>query len=212
MNQKKITIIDYKLGNLFSVKRACEINGYEVLIASSATDIEESNAIILPGVGAFGQAMGNLKRLDLVSPLVDHVLANKSIFGICLGLQLMFDESEEFGSSKGLGLLRGSIKRIPVKGSPVPQIGWNRIYPPEDRLNTWSNTPLKTTMIASWMYFVHSFYVDNTDSLDALCTTDYCGFKYTSAVSRKRIFGTQFHPEKSPSAGLKIFGKWLEKN
>jgi glutamine amidotransferase len=212
MKQKAITIIDYELGNLFSVKRACDMEGCQVSIARRAIDIENANAIILPGVGAFGQAMENLNRLDLISPLVDHVAAGKPLFGICLGLQLMFDESEEFGSPKGLGFLRGSVKRIPVKESPVPQIGWNKIYVPRELPNLWLNTPLEETGSGSWMYFVHSFYVNNFDNNDALCITNYCDFIYTSAVFKNNIFGTQFHPEKSAANGLNIFRKWFSNN
>ena len=204
-----VTIIDYQLGNLFSVRKACEMLGCPVTVSSDPKDLEKSGAVILPGVGAFGQAMDNLNQLDLVQPLLDHVAAGKPLFGICLGLQLLFEESEEFGTPKGLGILRGRVRKLPVTGSPVPQIGWNRIEPAASRAQGWQGTPLESVPVSSWMYFVHSYYVDNTDPEDALCTTDYAGFKYTSAALKGSVFATQFHPEKSSQPGLEIYRQWL---
>jgi glutamine amidotransferase len=202
-----VTIIDYQLGNLFSVRKACEMLGCEVTVSSDPRNLEKAGAVILPGVGAFGQAMENLKQLDLVQPLMDHVAAGKPLFGICLGLQLLFEESEEFGNPKGLGILRGSVRKLPVSESPVPQIGWNRIEPARD--DAWLNSPLAHVKSGAWMYFVHSFHVDNVDPADALCRTDYAGFQYTSAALKGSVFATQFHPEKSSHEGLEIYRHWL---
>lgn len=209
MSVPTVTIIDYQLGNLFSVRKACEMLGYQTVVSSVSQDLENAGAVILPGVGAFGQAMENLHRLDLVSPLMDHVAAGKPLFGICLGLQLLFEESQEFGSPSGLGILRGSVRKLPVTDSPVPQIGWNRIEQSSTRTQGWKETPLEEVPVSSWMYFVHSFHVDNTDADDALCRTDYAGFDYTSAVLKGSVFATQFHPEKSSHHGLNIYRKWL---
>ncbi|MFM2242480.1 MAG: hypothetical protein RLZ97_1335 [Verrucomicrobiota bacterium] len=204
-----VTIIDYQLGNLFSVRKACEMLGCPVTVSSDPKDLEKAGAVILPGVGAFGQAMDNLNQLDLVKPLMDHVAAGKPLFGICLGLQLLFEESEEFGNPKGLGILRGSVRKLPVTDAPVPQIGWNRIEPGAVRPHGWQGTPLENVPVSSWMYFVHSFYVNNADPADALCSTDYAGFPYTCAALKGSIFATQFHPEKSSHPGLEIYRQWL---
>src|SRR5687768_16172222 len=133
MNKKLIVILDYQLGNLFSVKQACDKVGLNAVISSEKEDIMKADGIILPGVGAFGEAMTNLHKLDLVEPLNDFVAASKPLFGVCLGQQLLFTESEEFGTSKGLNFIPGVIKKFPsFKGSnnliKVPQIGWNHIY------------------------------------------------------------------------------------
>jgi glutamine amidotransferase len=207
MPSPTITIVDYQLGNLFSVRKACDILGCPASLSSEARDITSADALILPGVGAFGQAMENLHRLDLVEPLIDHVAAGKPLFGICLGLQLLFETSEEFGTPKGLGILRGSVRRLPVTESPVPQIGWNRIQPARD--GAWINSPLANVKSGAWMYFVHSYYVENSDSQDALCVTEYSDFHYTSAALRGSVFATQFHPEKSSHEGLEIYRHWL---
>lgn len=204
-----VSIIDYQLGNLFSVQRACELLGCHAAISSEPTAIANADAVILPGVGAFGQAMDNLRQLDLVQPLLDHVAAGKPLFGICLGLQLLFDESDEFGNPKGLGILRGSVRKLPAGDAPVPQIGWNRIEPGTGYPGGWQGTPLAEVPAAAWMYFVHSFYVANADAADALCQTDYAGFTYTSAALKGAVFATQFHPEKSSHAGLAIYREWL---
>lgn len=205
----KIVIVDYQLGNLFSVQRACELLDCRVVVSSDPMVIAGSDALILPGVGAFGQAMENLRKLDLIAPLRDHAAAGKPLFGICLGLQLLFDESEEFGYPAGLGILRGSVKKLRVADVPVPQIGWNRIEPGPSCEHGWQCTPLAGVPPSSWMYFVHSFYVANADSQDCLSRTDYAGFGYTSAVLKDAIFATQFHPEKSSTLGLDIYRRWI---
>lgn len=210
MNPPNIAIVDYQLGNLFSVRMACEKLGHSAELASSAGEIRLADAIILPGVGAFAQAMKNLENLDMVSPLRDHVAAGKPLFGICLGMQLLFDESDEFGNPKGLGIIPGSVRKLPVENAPIPQIGWNRILPAASYTNGWSNTPLEDVGTDQWMYFVHSYYVDNTELADAICRTNYSGFEYTSAVLHGPVFATQYHPEKSAAPGLTIYRRWLQ--
>ena len=210
MSISPVAIVDYQLGNLFSVRKACETLGSPTVFACTPEVIEQAGAVILPGVGAFGQAMENLRRLDLVQPLLDHVAAGKPLFGICLGLQLLFEESEEFGNPKGLGILRGNVRKLPVVGSPVPQIGWNRIEQPDStRPDGWRGTPLERVTPSSWMYFVHSYYADTANAADTLCLTEYAGFSYTSATLKGAVFATQFHPEKSSHAGLQIYRNWL---
>lgn len=205
----KIIIVDYQLGNLFSVQKACEVLDCQASVCSDSQAIATCDALILPGVGAFGQAMENLRKLDLIEPLRDHAAAGKPFFGICLGLQLLFDESEEFGSPKGLGILRGSVKKLPALDAPVPQIGWNRIEPGRGYPKGWIGTPLEKVPPSSWMYFVHSYYVANAEDQDCLSLTNYAGFGYTSAVLKGSIFATQYHPEKSSTQGLEIYRQWI---
>ncbi len=202
-----IIIIDYKLGNLYSVLRACQKVGLDAKISSDPAELKNCSAAILPGVGAFGCAMQNMLKCGLTEGIHSHVLDGKPLFGICLGLQLLFEESEEFGSPKGLGLLKGRVRKLPIKSAPVPQIGWNRIELPDEK-STWYNSPMQSVDPGSWMYFVHSYYADNEDSLDRHTLTEYAGFKYTSTVLRNNIFATQFHPEKSSEHGLSIYREW----
>lgn len=211
MNNKLIVILDYQLGNLFSVKQACERVGLHAVVSSQKDDIDKADAIILPGVGAFAEAMKNMHKLDLVEPLKNFVASLKPLFGVCLGQQLLFTESEEFGSSKGLDLIPGVIKRFPsYEGSnnliKVPQIGWNHIY---KRSVPWENTPLADMKQNSYVYFVHSYYVVPSDPLNILALTNYCGIEYCSAVIKKpNIFAAQFHPEKSGELGIGVYERW----
>jgi glutamine amidotransferase len=209
MTPPNVTIVDYQLGNLFSVRKACSMLGHPAAVSSDSKEISAADALILPGVGAFGHGMDHLHRLDLVEPIRDHVAAGKPLFGICLGLQFLFEESQEFGDPKGLGILKGSVRKFPVKDAPVPQIGWNRIQPSTGRAEGWSRSPLDRVAPGAWMYFVHSFYIDNADPADVLSETDYAGFIYTSAVLSGSVFATQYHPEKSSHEGLEIFRNWL---
>jgi glutamine amidotransferase len=210
MTKVNITIVDYQLGNLFSVRRALEQLGVDAAVSADPAMIQRADAVVLPGVGAFGQAMDNMRALGVDRALIDHVRAGRPLFGICLGLQLLFERSDEFGSPVGLGLLRGHVRRLPVADAPVPQIGWNRVNPSPSRSNGFADSPLSRTEAGAWMYFVHSYFVDNADPEDALATTEYVGFDYTSAVQRENIFATQFHPEKSAKPGLDIYRCWLE--
>ncbi|MGZ3776608.1 MAG: imidazole glycerol phosphate synthase subunit HisH, partial [Mucilaginibacter sp.] len=195
---KKVTIIDYHLGNLFSVKQACDNIGLNSKISSLVEDVESADALILPGVGAFIEAMQNLEQLDIINPIKKAVAAGKPMFGVCLGLQLLFTESEEFGAGNGLDIIKGAIKKFPPMSNgekiKVPQIGWNKIY----KLNQpWDTTPLKDVDENEYMYFVHSYYVQPTDDAVILTKTNYEGIEYCSAVKSNNIFATQFHPEKS---------------
>lgn len=209
MPSPSIAIIDYRLSNLFSVRMACTRLGYATTDAQTADDIARADAVILPGVGAFGEAMSNLGRLDMVSPIQDHIRAGKPLLGVCLGMQLLFDESEEFGSPRGLGVLPGRVRRILASDVPIPQIGWNTISSPRERASAWSASPLAGTREGEWMYFVHSFFVDNALPEHAAARTTYGDFEYTSAVMSGSVFATQFHPEKSAAAGLEIYRTWL---
>lgn len=213
MNKKLIVILDYQLGNLFSVKQACERVGLNAIVSSQKDDIIRADAVILPGVGAFKEAMTNMHKLDLVEPLKNFVDLAKPLFGVCLGQQLLFTESEEFGNSRGLDIIPGLIRKFPsYEGSnnliKVPQIGWNHIY---KKSIPWESSPLADMKENSYVYFVHSYYVVPSDTQNILALTNYCGIEYCSAVIKKpNIFAAQFHPEKSGELGIGVYERWAK--
>lgn len=210
----KVAIIDYQLGNLYSVQQACLHLGTEPLVTHSKSEILAADCVILPGVGAFGDAMNNMKSLDLISPVKDFVSSGKPFMGICLGLQLLFTESEEFGSHRGLNIVEGNIKKFPIVDKQrrllkVPQIEWNQIYIPDGR--TWSNTPLENCGNGEYMYFVHSYFVNPASDESILSQTEYGGYRYCSSIYKDNVFACQFHPEKSGSTGIDIYRNWFNK-
>ncbi len=209
---KKVVIIDYQLGNLFSVYQACLNEGIEAKTSSEKKTVEEADALILPGVGAFGDAMLSLKKYDLIEPIRDFAASGRPLFGICLGLQLLFSESEEFGSFKGLDLVKGTVKKFPTSSKNrgkvlVPQIAWNQIQ----EKKSWKTSPLQNLKNGEFMYFVHSYYVCPDTTAEILSQTSYADVTYCSSISKNNIFATQFHPEKSAKEGLKIYKNWIEK-
>jgi glutamine amidotransferase len=201
----RTAIVDFRLGNLFSVERACAVAGLSASITSERRAIETADVVILPGVGAFGDAMANLRALDLVEPLIDVPASGRLLIGVCLGFQLLMRESEEFGSHAGLGLIDGSVRRLAPTAprAKVPQIGWNRIREP--RADAWAQTPLEGQTPGAYMYFVHSYCVVPADERVGTATTTYAGATYCSAISRGSIHAFQFHPERSGPAGLDIY-------
>lgn len=205
-----IVIIDYKLGNLFSVKNACEKIGMDAIISNDLSDLEKAKALILPGVGAFQEAMANLDDLGLINGIKAHVDKGLPFFGVCLGLQLLFSESDEFGKHKGLDFIEGTVEKIPteINGNkvPVPQIGWNTIETPN--FDKYTSSPLNGVQNEDFMYFVHSYYVNPKQDDVVLTKTNYGGLNYCSSVLKNNIFATQFHPEKSGEKGLEIYRKW----
>lgn len=210
-----VAIIDYEMGNLFSVKQACESVGLQAFITSEKKEFLKADAAILPGVGAFGDAMETLNRLDMINPILDFVQSGRPFMGICLGMQLLMRESEEFGKYSGLDIVNGAVVKLPVKidkdktRSKVPQVGWNRVYEPLNASKDfWSDSPLQGICDGEFMYFVHSFYckLDNSDAL--LSYTRYSGTDYCSSILWKNIFACQFHPEKSSTQGLSIYKNW----
>jgi len=210
----RVAIIDYEAGNLYSVQHACNFVGLESKITSDKDEILSANGAILPGVGAFGEAMENLNKRGLAETIREFVASGKPFMGVCLGLQLLFTESEEFGLHQGLDLIKGEVKRFPNKndlGEPVkvPQIGWNQIYQKDEK--KWKNSPLNGVENGEFMYFVHSYYVTPRDKNDVLTLTNYEGIEYCSSVCRDNLFATQFHPEKSSQEGIKIYKNWAEK-
>jgi len=206
---KNVIIIDYQLGNLYSVKQACDTVGINAKISCQKDDILNADALILPGVGAFNEAMSNLKKLNLDEAIIQKVKSGIPIFGICLGLQLLFTESEEFEAGKGLDLISGVIKRFPElyqnRKIRVPQIAWNTIYKHDQ---DWGKTALKEIKNNEFMYFIHSYYVEPIDKNNILTQTNYDGVEFCSSVNYQNIFATQFHPEKSSDKGISIYKNW----
>ena len=198
-----IAVIDYGMGNLRSVQKGFEKVGFEAVVTSDIKTIESASKIVLPGVGAFTDCMNNLEGRGLVEPVIRAIEKGKPFLGICLGLQLLFEESEEFGNRKGLGVIKGKVKRFPTSELKVPHMGWNSIKKVKD-------TPLLADLADdSYLYFVHSYYVLPDEDV-AATTTDY-GMEFTSSIVKDNIFACQFHPEKSQADGLKIlkaFGGW----
>ncbi|MDP2939782.1 MAG: imidazole glycerol phosphate synthase subunit HisH [Candidatus Omnitrophota bacterium] len=208
MNSPIVSIIDYGMGNLFSVNQACSHVGIQARITAKKEDILNSDAAILPGVGAFGDAMLNLEKLGLISPILDFVKSAKPFMGICLGMQLLFSESEEFGIHKGLNIIPGRVVRFTNNSkekAKVPQVGWNRISNPSSKRNLWQESPLSGINKGEFMYFVHSFYCIPENKEIILSNSKYSGTEYASSILVKNIFASQFHPEKSGNCGLKIY-------
>lgn len=209
----KIAIIDYGLGNLFSIKNACETVGLQGCITFSKREIMEADAVILPGVGAFGDAMKSLKQLDLITVLQEVSTSSKPLVGICLGMQLLMEESSEFGRHQGLGIIKGSVIRFDedagesAKHLKVPHVGWNRIYKVKRNYSKdfWINSLLNRLADGEFMYFVHSFYVKPKDQSLMLSMTQYGGTDFCSSFNYENIFACQFHPERSGSGGLTIY-------
>lgn len=214
MSSKKIAIIDYELGNLFSVQQAIHSLGYDSEITTKRDKVLNADYVVLPGVGAFGDAMDNLHKFGLSDAIVDFIKSGKPFMGICLGLQLLFTGSEEFGSHKGLNVIDGLVKKFPaeiVDGEhlKVPQIAWNTISASTGR--TWQNTPLKDCEEGEFMYFVHSYYIEPSSDAVSLASTTYGNINYCSAILQDNIFACQFHPEKSAANGVNIYKNWLNK-
>ena len=204
MSDLKVAIIDYQLSNLFSVQHACDYVGLKAKITSNPEDISKADALILPGVGAFGDAMKNLKKFKLINPILQSIKINKPFLGICLGLQLLFEKSEEFGQNQGLGVIKGKVikfRSFTKNGDKIriPQIGWNKI-------NIVNKNPyLNGIKNEEFMYFVHSYYVSPENKKIIVTNTLYEDINYVSAVSQKNVFAVQFHPERSGIEGLKIY-------
>lgn len=204
----QLAIIDYQLGNLFSVRQACVNLGYDPVVTGDPDVVRKADALILPGVGAFGAAMETLRQHGLDAAIHESVRAGKPFMGVCLGMQLLFSESTEFGAGQGLGLVPGQIIRLPGgPGTKIPQIAWNNIEP---AAVAWADSPLADLAPGTYMYFVHSYYCAPADPAVALTETTFEGFRYCSALQHENLFATQFHPEKSGELGLGIYRRWLE--
>lgn len=204
-----VVIVDCAVGNMFSVTRAIQHAGLRSMVSHSAADVEKADAIVLPGVGAFARAMDALRRNDLIQPLVDYAASGRPLVGICLGMQLLLSESHEFGLHRGLGLIAGSVVRLPSDGRPVeglprlkvPLIGWNPIR----ETRSWQGTLLEGLPAGCFTYFVHSYYAVPDDGDVTLATASFGSLDYCAALKRDNIEAFQFHPERSGRHGQTIF-------
>jgi len=200
-----IAIVDYGMGNLRSVSKAFEAAGHRAVVTRDKATIKNASHVVLPGVGAFGDCMANLERFDLVESILSTIQTGKPFLGICLGLQLLFTESEEFGVHKGLGIIPGKVRKFALEPPlKVPHMGWNQV-------RAQRSCPLFNDIAdgSNW-YFVHSYFVDPTDHNVAATTTTY-GIPFVSSIWKENIVPCQFHPEKSQSVGLRLiknFGAW----
>ncbi len=198
-----LLVIDYGMGNLRSVSKALEHLGGKVKISSNPDDLKTADKIVLPGVGAFGDAMAELRRQNLVEPIRAFAGSGKPFLGICLGMQLLFKSSEESPEAEGLDIFPGTVRRFRSKNVKIPQMGWNQAKLKKE-------SPLtKGLPDNSYFYFVHSFYVAPEDQKITLGETTYGDETFTSILASDTVFATQFHPEKSQSAGLTILKNFI---
>ncbi len=193
-------LIDYGMGNLRSVEKALEHVGLKVIRTSDADVVKGARAVVLPGVGAFRDAMENLHRLKLHGPILSHIEKGKPFLGICLGLQLLFERSYEFGEERGFGVLEGEVVLLPPKVK-IPHIGWNQLWKKK------SSSLLEGIKDGDFVYFVHSYRVVPKRAEVILTTTDY-GEEFVSSVEYENLFAVQFHPEKSQRVGLRLLKNW----
>ena len=210
-----IAVIDYGMGNLRSVQKALEAVGARTLVTSKPADLDKCDKLVFPGVGSFGAAMKELKRLGLVDPIRKAIEEGKPFLGLCLGLQLLFEKSEEAPGVRGLCILDGDVRRFKGPGSgvrgpalKVPHMGWNSIVK-GSRVRGPGSRIMKGVPDGSFVYFIHSYYVKPKEKRVILTTTDY-GKVFVSGICRDNIFGFQFHPEKSQALGLKILRNFVE--
>lgn len=205
-----IVIIDYGVGNVKSIINAFKVNGKDVKLSNDKNEILNSDGIVLPGVGAFAKAMENLEKLELVSIIREYCKLNKPILGICLGMQMLMEESEEFGLNKGLGLIKGTVKKFSFNSNQkvkLPHISWSKINISKTE---WQNTILEGVDSKSSFYFVHSYIVHPKNSNNILSTTEYSGLEFCSSIKKGNIYGCQFHPEKSSKDGLFIINNFIK--
>jgi imidazole glycerol-phosphate synthase subunit HisH len=198
-----ITVVDYGVGNLHSVAKALEKVGAQTRVTSDWKDVEKSDGVVLPGVGAFKDSMDAMHRSDLAKAIKAFIASGKPFLGVCVGLQMLFTESEEFGLSKGLDVFPGRVVKF-AQGQKVPHMGWNQIL-----IKKGGNPLLRGLKDGDFLYFVHSYYVVPKDTSIVAAETNY-GTDFTCVVWEKNVFGTQFHPEKSQAIGLKIYENFKE--
>lgn len=206
----EIIVIDYGLGNLNSVVRAITAAGGKCRISANHADFVHAKKLILPGVGAFAAGMDGLRERKMIEPLIEQVKKGKELLGLCLGMQLLFDKGEEFGTHKGLGLIPGVVKKLHpmTEEAKIPHMGWNALLYPKNK--KWKNTILENLKEKDMVYFVHSFAPAPSLPAHCIAETVYGNEYFCSVVSNGNIHGTQFHPEKSGEIGQKILRKFLK--
>ncbi len=209
----RVLLVDYGVGNLLSVSRALEACGAAVELSGDVSAIRRAKSLVLPGVGAFGDCMAELRRRGLIGPLREFASSGNPFLGICVGMQVLMDLGEEFGEHEGLGVFRGRVRAIPAttsEGEPhkIPHIGWTPLVPVGGN-DAWRDTILDSTPAGTTSYFVHSFTCWPDDQSVRLADAYYNGQRVAAIIRRGNIYGTQFHPEKSGTAGLNILSKFL---
>ncbi len=200
--QPEVTIIDYGMGNLRSVEKALSAVGARPEVTRDAGAVRRSPRLVLPGVGAFGDAMRNLEASGLRAALLDSVRSGTPLLGLCLGLQLLFEESEEFGTHRGLGVIPGRVRKFSGPGLRVPHVGWNQVE------GLQADPLLEGIAEGTYFYFVHSFYVEPARPESSLGWTEY-GLRFCSMARHGNVWGAQFHPEKSQEAGKRLLRNFL---
>lgn len=213
MSSPEVVVIDYGVGNLLSVRRGLESCGARVSVTSDPDTILAASRVVLPGVGAFANGMAELRRLALDQVVKDVAAQGTPLLGICLGMQLLLDTSEEFGATTGLGLIPGNVTAIPsvgIDGLPqkIPLIGWRGLAMAEGR-TTWTGTMLELMHQGDAVYFVHSFMCHPNDPAHRVADCDYGGVRVSAAIARDNVHGCQFHPEKSGRLGLRVLERFL---
>lgn len=201
-----IAVVDYGMGNLRSVSKALESLGGSVCVTADPIKIKQCSKLVLPGVGAFGDASAELQKRLLWEAVIDHIQNGKPFFGICLGLQLLLEASEESPEAKGLGIFKGKVIRFRSSGVKIPHMGWNTV----DFANAEAHPLLKGVEPGSYFYFVHSYYAAPEDASVAVGKTLYGQENFAAILGKNNVFATQFHPEKSQEAGLQILKNFLE--
>ncbi|MBW4622084.1 MAG: imidazole glycerol phosphate synthase subunit HisH [Cyanosarcina radialis HA8281-LM2] len=202
-----IAVVDYDMGNLHSVCKGLEKAGAIPQVTDSAKEIEKADAVVLPGVGAFDPAVKQLRSRDLVAPIEEAIASGKPFLGICLGLQILFDSSEE-GSEPGLGIVAGTVPRFrPEPGLTIPHMGWNQLHLTQPESTLWQQLPSQP-----WVYFVHSYYVEPEDPKMRAATITHGSQTVTAAIAKDNLMAVQFHPEKSSTTGLQILSNFVAQN
>lgn len=205
-----MTVVDYGLGNLFSVARALEAQGARVRVTSEPDEVRSAERLVLPGVGAFGDGMAGLAARGLVEPIREFARSGRPLFGICLGTQLLMDEGHEFGTHAGLGLVPGSVGPFapPPSGraAKIPHVGWNAIRPAGEE-SSWDDDLLSGIAPGTPVYFTHSYVIRPEHDEDVVAVADYAGAEVCAVLRHENVSGCQFHPEKSGPAGLAILAR-----
>lgn len=212
MNAPEVTVIDYGVGNLLSVRRGLEHCGATVVLTADPEKILHAKRVVLPGVGAFANGMHALEKLGLISVIRELAQRNVPLLGICLGMQLLLDESDEFGVTAGLGVIPGRVTAVPdltMEGrvQKIPHIGWSALQP-TNNVAGWKNTLIQDVRPGESVYFVHSFMALPNDLSNRIADCDYGGHRVPAVIGRGHIVGCQFHPEKSGEVGLKILKRF----
>ncbi|MCB9626412.1 MAG: imidazole glycerol phosphate synthase subunit HisH [Sandaracinaceae bacterium] len=204
---KRVAVLEYGMGNVRSMFNALEKLAAAPTLTADADKLSGFDAIVLPGVGAFGQGMENLRARGLDAAIVDCAKAGMPILGVCLGMQMLLETSTEFGAHEGLGLVPGGVEKLAPASARLPHIGWNTVLEPHP--GRWPGTPLRA-YAGEEVYFIHSFAAVPANAQHVLAEAEYDGVRFCAAIGRENIVGMQFHPEKSRAGGLSLLGAFLE--